>query len=140
MINSRKGRENYKTYIYTITVKTQIDSIIKKWINSALNPEAYSSFEGVSSDHRIVIAKIRLSLHRSRTQTTKTTHYDLSLFNNRDISYKYTITLKNKFDALKQISETLTPNDKYENFVITLMEATEYIVNKESNIEFHGRH
>ena len=33
----------------------------KMWINTALNNEAYFSFERVSSDHRIVSAKIRLS-------------------------------------------------------------------------------
>ena len=44
------------TYDYANNVKTQIDYllIIKKWNNSALNCEAYSSFEGVSSDPRIV--------------------------------------------------------------------------------------
>ena len=40
-----------------------------------------------------------------------------------DISDKYTITLTNKFDALQEISETLTPNDEYENFVNAHMEA-----------------
>ena len=40
-----------------------------------------------------------------------------------DISYKCTITLRNKFDALQEISETLTLNDEYENFVNTHMEA-----------------
>ena len=34
-----------------------------------MNCEAYSSFEGVSSDHRIVTAKIRLSLRKNATQT-----------------------------------------------------------------------
>ena len=33
------------------------------------------------------------------------------------------ITLRNKFDALQEISETLTPSDKYENFVNACMEA-----------------
>ena len=50
-------------------------------------------------------------------------HYDWSLLNNRNISDKYMITLRNKFDALQEISETLTPNDKYENFVNAHMEA-----------------
>ena len=66
----------------------------KKCINSALSCEAYSSFEGMSSDHRIVTAKIRLSLRRNAVQTTKTAHYDSPLINNRDICNKYTITLK----------------------------------------------
>ena len=76
-----------------------------------MNCEAYSSFEGVSSDHRIVTAMICLSLCRDAAQTTITAHFDESRFNNRDISNKYTI------------SEKFTPNDEYENFVNTHMEA-----------------
>ena len=95
----------------------------KKWINSALNCEAYSSFEGVSSDHRIVTAKIHLSLLKNSMQTTKTAHYDWPMLNNRDISDKYMIKQASKFDAIRDISETLTPNDKYEKFVNAHMEA-----------------
>ncbi len=45
----RKGK--LWTYAYTNNAKAQIDYIFinKKWNNSALNCEAYSSFEGVSS-------------------------------------------------------------------------------------------
>ena len=45
------------------------------------------------------------------------------MLNNRALSDKYTITLKNKFDALQEITETLTPNDEYENFANVHMEA-----------------
>ena len=62
---------------------------------------------------------------------TKTIHYDWSLLNNRDISDKYVLTLRNKFDALQEISETPTPNDKYENFINAHMEvAVDYIPTK----------
>ena len=43
--------------------------INKKWINSAFNCEAYSFFEGVSSDHRTVSARIRLILSRNKKPT-----------------------------------------------------------------------
>ena len=33
------------------------------------------------------------------------------------------LTLKNKFDALQEISETFNPNDEYENFVNAHIEA-----------------
>ena len=54
----RKGK--LWTYNYTNNTKAKIDYVFinKIWNNSALNCEAYSSFEGVSSDHRIVTAKI----------------------------------------------------------------------------------
>ena len=57
------------------------------------------------------------------SQTTKTSHYDCSMLNNRDISDKY-ITPRNKFNALQEISETLTLNDEYENFVNAHMKAS----------------
>ena len=82
----------------------------------------------MSSDHGIVTAKIRLSLQRNASQTTLTTRHECSLLNNRDISDKYTITLRNKFDALQEISERLTPIDEYENFVNAHVEtAVEFI-------------
>ena len=106
--------------------------INKIWINGALNYEAYSSFEGLLSYHRIVTAKIHLSLCRNTTQRTKTTHYDWSLPNNRNIWNRYTIRQRNKFFALQEISETLAPNDEYENFVHANMEAAvECILNKQ---------
>ena len=90
------------TYTYANNTKAQIDYIFmnKKWNNSTLNFEACSSFEGVSSDHRIVTAKIRLSLQRKTTRTTTFVHYDWSLLNNKDSKNEYALTLRNKFDAL----------------------------------------
>ena len=42
------------------------------------------------------------------------------------------MTLRNKFNALQEISETSTPNDKYENFVNAHLEAaTECIPTKQ---------
>ena len=35
---------------------------------------------------------------------------------------KYTLTLRNKFDTLQEISETPSPNEKYENFVNSHLE------------------
>ena len=86
---------------------------LKKWKNSAINCEAYFSFVGVSSNHRIVTAKISLSLRRNATRTTTTTHYDWALLNNRN---KYVLALGNKLDALQK-TEIRTQNDEYENFV-----------------------
>ena len=66
--NYQKREGKLWTYTYANNTKAQIDYVLinKKWKNSALNCEAYSSFEGVSTDHRIVTAKIRLSLRKKR--------------------------------------------------------------------------
>ena len=64
------------------------------------------------------------------------------LLNNRDIRDKYTLTLRNKFDALQEISETPTPIDEYEKFVNAHLEtAPECIPTKKKlNLESHRRH
>ena len=76
----------------------------------------------MSSDHRIVTIKTQLSLRRNTARTT-TVHYDRSLLNNWVIRDKYTLTLRNKFDALQERWETRTSNDEYENFVNVGLEA-----------------
>ena len=75
------------TYTCTNNTKAQIEHVFinKKWNNSPLNYEVYSSFEGVSSNHRIVTAKIRLSLRRIATRTRTTVYYDWPQINNRNI-------------------------------------------------------
>ena len=66
--NYQKREGKLSTFTYANNGKAQIDYVLvnKKWKNSAMNCEAYSSYEGVSSDHRIVTAKIRLSLRKKR--------------------------------------------------------------------------
>ena len=61
-IQRKKKKKERKLWAYIYSNNTQLDYIFikKKWMNSALNCEVYSSFEEVSSDHRIVTAKIRL--------------------------------------------------------------------------------
>ena len=95
----------------------------KKWKNNAVNCEAYSSFEGVSSDHQIVTAIIRLSLRKNAKRTATTKHYDSALANNKDIRDEYVVELRNRFETLQEKTEKGTPNDEYENFVNTRIEA-----------------
>ena len=96
-----------------------------------MNCEAYSSFEGVSTDHRIVTAKIRLSLRKNAKRTATTKHYDWALLNNKDIRDKYVLELRNRFETLQEKTETSTPNDEYENFVNAHLEAAaKYIPTK----------
>ena len=117
--NFQKREWKLWTYTYANNTKAQIDYLFinKKWKNSAMNWEAYSSFEGVSSDNRIVTAKIRLSLRKNTTRTATTKHYDWALLNNRDIGDKYVLELRNRFETLQEKTEKGTPNDEYENFV-----------------------
>ena len=123
--NYQKREEKLWTYMYANNSKAQIDYVFmnKKWKNSAINCEAYSSFEGMSSDHQIVTAKIRLSLRKNATRTATTKHYDWALLKNRDIRDKYVVELRNRFETLQEKTEKGTPNDEYENFVNAHLEA-----------------
>ena len=60
--------------------KSQIDYILinRKWKNSVKNVEVYSSFTSIGSDHRIVTAKIKLSLRKTR-ETVRKNIYDWSV-------------------------------------------------------------
>ena len=117
--NYQKREGKLWTYTYANNSKAQIDYIFinKKWKNSAMNCEVYSSFEGVSSDHRIVTAKLRLSPRKNATRTATTKHYDWALLNNRDIRNKYVLELRNRFETLQEKTEKGTPKDEYDNFV-----------------------
>ena len=123
--NYQKREGKLWTYTYANNTKAQIDYILinKKWKNSALNCEAYSSFEGVSTDHRIVTAKIRLSLRKNAKRTATTKHNDWALLNNKDIRDKYVLELRNRLETLQEKTEKSTPNDEYENFVNAHLEA-----------------
>ena len=87
------------------------------------------------SDHRIVTAKIRLNLNRNKKQTDKTTHYDWLSPTDKDISYEYTVTIRNKFVTLQEISETHTPNEECKNFITAHME----VLNIDWKTSFTGR-
>ena len=123
--NYQKREGKLWTYTSANNTKAQIDYVLinKKWKNSAMNCEAYSSFEGVSTDHRIVTATIRLSLRKNAKRTATTKHYDWALLNNRDIRDKYVLELRNRFETLREKTEKSTPNDEYENFVNAHVEA-----------------
>ena len=89
-----------------------------------MNCEAYSTFEGVSSDHRIVTAKIRLSLRKKKTPHEQRPLNTMTRpFLTRDIRDKYVLELRNRFETLQEKTEKVTPNDEYENFVDAHLEA-----------------
>ena len=108
MFQKRKGKlwtfEDPKSNRY------QLDYILvnSKWKNSVLNSEAYSSFESVGSDHRIITARIRLSLRVTKPPAPKKRHDWLQLRFNPEIREKFSIELRNKFSELHDESSSAT--------------------------------
>ena len=124
-IKFQKRKGKLWTCTYANIAKGQIDYVLinEKWNSSAFNREVYFFFEGVSFDYRIDAAKIWLSLRRNAARTTKTVDYEWSLINNRDIRDKYTLTVRDKFDAPQEISDTSILKDEYNNFVNAYLKA-----------------
>ena len=54
----------YNAQIYHVIIN-------KKWKNSVVNMEAYSTFSSVESDHRVVVADIKISLRRPKIAPRK---------------------------------------------------------------------
>ena len=106
-----------------------------------MNCEAYSSFEGVSTDYRIVTAKIRLSLRKNAKRTATTKHYDWALLNNRDIRDKYELELRNRFETLQEKTEKSTPNDnmKISSMRTSRQQRNAFQQNSKLNKESHGK-
>ena len=69
-LNSKKKKKEGKLGTYTDpnNAKAYLDYILIRCMNSNFNCAVYSSFEGLSSDHRIVTSKIRLILRSNKKQ------------------------------------------------------------------------
>ena len=95
--NFQKREAKLWTHTYANNTKAQIDYVFtkRKWKNSAINCEANSSFEGVSSDRRMVTAKIRLRPTKKRHTNSDHQTLWLGLSYNRDIRDKYVLALRN---------------------------------------------
>ena len=135
--NYQKREGKLWTYTYANNSKAQIDYVLinKKWKNCAMN------CEGVSSDHRIVTVKIRLSLRRNAKRTATTKHYDWALLNNRDIRDKYVLELRNRFETLQGKTKRV---HQMTNMKISLMRTSRqqrnvFQQNSKLNIESHGK-
>ena len=110
----RKGK--LWTYTSPREEKSQIDYILinNKWKNSGLNCEAYNTSCTVGSDHRIVTAKIRLSLRKSKTASRKKIRYDWNvLITDENIKERYTVEVRNQYQVLQNLEGNEDANRVY---------------------------
>ncbi|XP_072023006.1 craniofacial development protein 2-like [Amphiura filiformis] len=124
----RKRNGKLWTYMSPTGSKYQLDYVLirKKWKNSLLTAEAYSTFSSIGTDHRSVSARIRLSLRKSKALSRKK-HYDWRvLCSNIKLQQQYTIEVRNRFQPLEDINENAT--ERYERFISATTDATEKII------------
>ena len=88
--------------MYANGTKAQLDHILikKKWKNSAIDCAAYNTFHSVGSDHKIVTIKCRLCLRVNKSRKYSSESDRSKLMCNKDIKEKFSIEIKNRFEAL----------------------------------------
>ena len=116
----------------------QLDYIIvrQKWRNSVHNSQAFNSFKSVGSDHRVVIAKIKLSLRTSISK--RSVNYDWDAFQaDHHIQMRYADDeVRNRFQGLVN-EEDIT--EKYERFIKANQKAMETHVPEKQKIRKSNR-
>ena len=111
-----------------------------KWKNSILNTEAYSSFDSVGSYHRIVTARVQLSLRATKPPTTKKRYDWKALRHDQELHSAFSLHLWNRFDLLYY--ESATEKEQYD----ALVKANEFAASEtlplvqRGNFFQHGNH
>ena len=125
----QKKKGKLWTYLSDMNgIKSQVDYILvnKKWINSVKDVEAYNSYASLGSDHRVVTARIKLSLRVCKTPKRKTVYDWERLKNDTDLQECYTVTVRNRFSALQTADDDAT--ERYQHFVTANSEATKELI------------
>ncbi|XP_033990665.1 craniofacial development protein 2-like [Trematomus bernacchii] len=104
----------------------QLDYILvrKKWRNSILNAEPYSTFSSVGSDHRMVSMRVRLSLSVPKP-SPKIRHDWKAFTTDPGLQTRYTEVVRKRF---RQLDKGAEPSSEYRRFVVANEEATRLCV------------
>ena len=86
-----------------------------------------SSFSSLGSDHRIVTARVKLSL-RTCKSPSKGVPYDWKALENPELQKKYSVEVKNRFTVLSQNCTDVT--ERYQHLDEAHNEACEKLVPK----------
>ena len=121
------------TYISDMNgTKSQIDYILinRKWKNSLKNVESYSSFSSIGSDHRIVSAKLKLSLRTSKTPQRKAAYDWKVLRGDGNLQQLYTVKVLNRYEQLciESQSDENDTTKTYENLIHANSEAAKELI------------
>ena len=136
MFQKRSGK------LWTITYgngsKGQIDYIIvnRKWLNSIINCEAYNTFESLHSDHRIVTAKIRLSVRANKPKRRTNVYCWDKLRTDEEVHSRFAVSVKNRYQALcSEVNLEEPCNDQlYLNMISACKEAAEETIPKRPTV------
>ena len=119
------------TYISDMSgTKSQIDYILinRKWKNSVKNVEAYSSFGSIGSDHRIVTARMKLSLRCERAPPRRKPYDWGVLRSDKALQQRYTVQVQNRYAELCAEAENDDVTSTYKNLITANNEAATKLI------------
>ena len=118
--------------------RSMLDYILvnNKWINSVKNAEAYSSFESVGSDHRIVTMEVKLSLRVSKSMPRCPCYDWKALRYDKELQCNFSLELKNKFNILYDEGASIT--DQYTALVTAKDETAKDMLPEIKRKKQHG--
>ena len=97
----------------------------KKWQNSIHNCKAYSTFNSLGSDHRLVVAKVKVSLRTSKTEISNIS-YDWSTLKSSEMQDMFTVNVRNRFAALANKNDDIITT--YANFIKSIAESADKLI------------
>ncbi|KAJ8378699.1 hypothetical protein AAFF_G00237480 [Aldrovandia affinis] len=103
------------------SMRRQLDYILvrRKWRKSILNAESYSTFDSVGSDHRVVAARLRLSLRVPKSAPRARPDWE-AFAGSPELQANYTAEVRGRLHLLAEEGEPTT----YERFLSASEEAT----------------
>ena len=134
-VNFQKKTGKLWTYLSEMSgTKTQVDYILvnKKWKNSVHNCEAYNTMSSIGSDHRIVCAKLKLSL-RKRKALSQQINYDWSALKCENLQQQYTIKINNRYQSLCSHNEDAT--ESYAHLITANKETAKELLPKKNKVK-----
>lgn len=131
----QKRRGKLWTINYGNGSRGQIDFILvnRKWLNSITNCEAYSSFESVNSDHRIVSANIRLSVRAHKPKRRTNIFCWEALRTDNNVHSQFSVSVKNRYESLcseVNLDEPHNNSGCYKKMIQACKEAAEETIPK----------
>ena len=122
------------TYIYPNRTIAQLDYILakKKWGNSIKDSCAYSTFDSVGSDHRIVTCKGQISCRKTKPpekDPMKLTDWKTTALDN-DLQKHYAATVYNRFQTPMNESTDLLCENRCNNLIKANNEITSETLHK----------
>jgi len=107
--------------------KSQVDYILirRKWKNTVKNVEAYNTFASNGSDHRVLTARLKLSL-RAGKQPPRKVNYDWKALKDPKLQQQYTVGVRNRYAALCTGNQDMT--EKYQCFIDACAQYTKELI------------